>query len=345
MTMAGPAPRQPKGRLVAAALALAGVVFVADLRVAHDVVVPTFYVVVVLFGLRSPRRRFTLAVAAGATLLTALGGAVTPSGGEPWLAVADRSLAIVAIWATALAVVRHKTVESRLSEERRRAEAALRKQQALAQLGEMAAVVAHEVRNPLAGIRATLQVLSTRLPAKDQPTVSSLYARIDALNEMTESLLLFSRPRAPRLEPLALTPLLREAAGLLRGDGRWARVQVELSGEDACVHADPLLLRGVFLNVLLNAAQAMGGSGTVRVRIASADGWCRVSITDAGPGIPAKVLERVFEPFFTTKHRGTGLGLAVVRRQVEAHGGEVTIACPPDGGTVVTVTLPLSAAG
>ncbi|HSB61380.1 MAG TPA: PAS domain-containing protein [Vicinamibacteria bacterium] len=565
--------RRPAGRLVPAALVVAGVIFVTDLRVAPEVAVPTFYVVVVLFGLWSPRRRLTVALAAGVTLLTVLGAAVAPGGAGPRRDAVNRALAVVAIWATALAVVRHKTAERRLHDERRqgesyleiaavaivaldaegrvvlvnprgcellgrdphevlgepwierfvpeshrgqaravfqgllagalepghsfehpvvtrgggerlvvwrstlrrdatgrvsgtlssgedvtarrraetllervldsaplallaidrsgtltlaegkelermgfppaalrgetafdrfrelpwlveplrralagesaamagelgasshevhgtplrdaagevvgavavsldvtkrtRAEAALRKREALAQLGEMAAVVAHEVRNPLAGIRATLQVLATRLPAKDQPTVASLYARIDALNAMTESLLLFSRPRAPRPEPLSLPPLLREAAGLLRGDGRWSGVQVEVSGDEVRVQADPLLLRGVFLNLFLNAAQATGGSGTIRASIETAGGSCRVSIADAGPGIPADVLERVFEPFFTTRHRGTGLGLAMVRRQVEAHGGEATIGCPPEGGTIVTLTLPLASA-
>ena len=225
--------------------------------------------------------------------------------------------------------------------ERVRAEAALRRQQTLAQLGGLAAMVAHEVRNPLAGIRATIQILSKRLPAADQATVKALFSRIDALNDMTEDLLLFARPRALQLAALSLKPLLREAAELLTRDERWSAIVVEIEGDDAAASADALVLRGVFLNLLLNAAEAMGGSGTIRVSVAVSGSTCRVSIRDTGPGIPAEARERIFEPFFTTKHRGTGLGLPIVRRQVELHGGEVSVDCPPDGGTIVTVLLPL----
>ncbi len=235
------------------------------------------------------------------------------------------------------------TTERRKAEaERRRAEATLHQQQTLARLGELAAVVAHEVRNPLAGIRATIQVLSKRLPPSDQATVKALFTRIDALNEMTEDLLLFARPRPLQLAALPLKPLLRDAIGLLTRDKRWSSTQVQVEGDDACARADALALRGVFLNLLLNAAEAMGGAGTVRVSIETSDAVCRISIRDGGPGVPAELRQRIFEPFFTTKHRGTGLGLAIVRRQVELHSGEISIACPPDRGTIVTVVLPLA---
>jgi len=224
--------------------------------------------------------------------------------------------------------------------ERAHAEATLRRQQTLAQLGELAAVVAHEVRNPLAGIRATIQVLSKKLPPTEEATVKALFARIDALNEMTEDLLLFARPRPLQLAALPLEPLLREAAGLLTRDRRWSSTVVDIAADEACARADRLVLRGVFLNLLLNAAEAMSGAGTIRVSIAASGSTCRVSIRDSGPGIPTELRERIFEPFFTTKHRGTGLGLAIVRRQAELHGGEVSVSCPPDGGTTVTVTLP-----
>ena len=228
--------------------------------------------------------------------------------------------------------------------ERSRAEADLRRQQTLAKLGELAAVVAHEVRNPLAGIRATIQVLASRLPGSDQPTVKALFARIDALNAMTEDLLLFARPRPLRLAPLPIKDLLREAADLLAGESKPSGVAVAISGDGARVRGDGPVLRGVFLNLLLNAAQAMGGRGTIGVSVEAGEGTCRVSICDSGPGIAAELRERIFEPFFTTKHRGTGLGLAIVRRQVEMHGGEISVACPPEGGTTITVVLRLEPA-
>ena len=109
------------------------------------------------------------------------------------------------------------------------------------------------------------------------------------------------------------------------------------------IQADAEQLQTVFLNLFLNAAQASGTSSDVRVAIAKEDGVCRVAITDRGPGIPADMRDRIFEPFFTTKHRGTGLGLPTARRVIERHHGTIEFACPPGGGTTVTVTLPVNA--
>jgi signal transduction histidine kinase len=99
-------------------------------------------------------------------------------------------------------------------------------------------------------------------------------------------------------------------------------------------------LRTVFLNLLLNAAQAQGSTGVIRVNVAEMGDAATVSIADQGPGMPPAVREKVFEPFFTTKHRGTGLGLPTARRVVERHQGTLDLQCPPAGGTVATVTLP-----
>jgi signal transduction histidine kinase len=206
----------------------------------------------------------------------------------------------------------------------------------------MAAVVAHEVRNPLAGIKGAIQVIGGRLPADAplRPVVAEIVGRIDALSEVTEELLLFSRPRAPRFEAVELLPLLREAGGLLRADHRFPEIRVEVDGWPGTVRGDPGLLRQVFQNLLLNAAQAVDGRGTVRVRAERGNGSALVSVRDDGPGIPETLRARVFDPFVTTRHRGTGLGLALVKRVVEAHEGEVGLVCPPDGGTVLTVRLP-----
>ena len=100
-------------------------------------------------------------------------------------------------------------------------------------------------------------------------------------------------------------------------------------------------MRTVFLNLLLNAAQASGPSGRIAVTIAADDLAATIAVADDGPGIPPEVRPRIFEPFFTTKHRGTGLGLPTVRRVVERHRGTVDAECPPAGGTIVTVTLPM----
>lgn len=221
-------------------------------------------------------------------------------------------------------------------------EAALREQTALAHLGQMAAVIAHEVKNPLAAIRGAIQVVGSRLPAdgREAPVLKEVVARIDALNELVQDLLLFARPPELRRAPVEIAPLLARTAELLAKDPRFAGVRVEVSGGGPPLLADPRLLQVVLENLLLNAAQAMPQGGTIHAAVAATNGEQRVTIADEGPGIPAEQMAEVFRPFFTTRARGTGLGLPTVKRLVEAHGGSVTLDCPPEGGTRVTVRLP-----
>jgi two-component system CheB/CheR fusion protein len=227
--------------------------------------------------------------------------------------------------------------------ERKRSEAQLREQTALARLGEMAAVVAHEVKNPLAGIRGALQVIGGRMAegSRDRAIVGDVVARLDALNEIVHDLLVFARPREPKLSPVPLAELLEDTAALVRKDPAHAGVEIAITGHRPTIQADPEQLQTVFLNLLLNAAQASGSTGGVRITIGTVNASCSVSIADQGPGIPEDVRDRIFEPFFTTKHRGTGLGLPTARRVVERHRGSIEVICPPSGGTVVSVTLPL----
>ncbi|MCZ6671073.1 MAG: ATP-binding protein [Acidobacteria bacterium] len=100
-------------------------------------------------------------------------------------------------------------------------------------------------------------------------------------------------------------------------------------------------MKNLFLNLILNAAQAMGGRGRIDLAVASIDGHCRVNVRDHGPGIPLEVRDRIFEPFFTTRDEGTGLGLAIARKVVEAHGGEISAGSTDEGGAVIGVRLPL----
>ena len=226
--------------------------------------------------------------------------------------------------------------------ERKRSEALLQEQAALARLGEMAAVVAHEVKNPLAGIRGALEVIGGRMPpaSRDRAVLGDIVGRIDSLNDTVHDLLVFARPREPRLAPVPLVHLLEATAALLKRDPAHATTQVDIAGETPIVEVDAEQLQTVLLNLLLNAAQAAGAGGRVRAEISSDNGLCRVAIADNGPGIPAEIRERIFEPFFTTKHRGTGLGLPTAKRVVERHQGTITIDCPAEGGTIVTLILP-----
>jgi PAS domain S-box-containing protein len=228
---------------------------------------------------------------------------------------------------------------------RKEAEDRLAQQAALARLGEMAAVVAHEVRNPLAGIKGVLQVLMGRRPTADPDAtvMRDVVARIDALGDLINDLMLFARPRPPQASAVPLRPLLIEAASLLRRDPVAPAIEVTIDGPDVTLTADAELLRAAVLNLFLNAAQAMGGTGQIAVTIRRRDDWCTVEVRDSGPGIPAEIRDRVFEPFFTTKARGGGLGLPIARRTAELHHGTLTLDCPEQGGSVFTFTLPMNA--
>jgi PAS domain S-box-containing protein len=226
--------------------------------------------------------------------------------------------------------------------ERKRSEAALREQTALVQLGKMAAVVAHEVRNPLAGIRGAMQVLGRRVPeaSAEQGVIVEVIKRIDTLNEIVHDLLQFARPHQPVLETFAASSLVAGTISLLREDPRFVDVALDVAIGDATLLGDLEQLKLVLLNLLINAAQAMQGRGVIQLSAGTVKDWHELRIIDQGPGIPPEVREHLFEPFFTTKHRGTGLGLATARRILEGHRGTIEFECPPGGGTTVIVRLP-----
>jgi PAS domain S-box-containing protein len=228
-----------------------------------------------------------------------------------------------------------------------RIEEQLREQTSLARLGEMAAVIAHEVKNPLAGVRGAIQVIGTRLPkdGKDALIVKEIVSRIDTLNELMKDLLLFARPPQPKPASIDVGTLVTATAELLCSDPALRDVRVRVDGTVPRIMADPDLLKIVFVNLLVNGAHAMKGQGTIWVSLTSMADACRIAFADEGPGIPSDVREKIFMPFFTTKSRGSGLGLPTAKRLVEAHRGEISIACPTAGGTIVTVELPATGAG
>jgi PAS domain S-box-containing protein len=225
-------------------------------------------------------------------------------------------------------------------------EGQLREQAALAKLGEMAAVIAHEVKNPLAGIRGAIQVLGDQLSGdgKKAQVLKEIVSRIDALDQMMKDLLLFARPPKPRHAPTDLVPLVTTTAHLLSEDPALKEVDVEVEGSAPTISADPDMLRIVFQNLLINGAHAMHGKGRIRVAIGAVDSRCQIAFIDSGPGIPTEIREKIFTPFFTTKTRGSGLGLPTAKRLIEAHNGQIAIDCPPAGGTAVVIRLPISAA-
>ena len=231
--------------------------------------------------------------------------------------------------------------------ERVRMEKTLVEQASLARLGEMAAVVAHEVKNPLAGIGGALQVIAEQLPrgSSGRDMVEEILERLDALNDTVNDLLLFARPRLPSKEPVPVLSLIEDTIALMRSDPSYRNVTFRVSGEDVVVQAEAELLKPALMNVLINAAQAVGSGGQVVVEVASSNGTCSIFVQDNGPGISPELREKVFEPFFSTKHRGTGLGLPITKRIIEVHGGEISMSCPSSGGTSVSIRLPVLQVG
>jgi len=226
--------------------------------------------------------------------------------------------------------------------QRKAMEQQLTDQAALAQLGEFAAVVAHEVRNPLAGVKGSLQVLRSR-PATDpddRRVIEAMISRLDALNNKVEDILRFARPRSPMLEPVELRPIIVDASASAEAAGNGSCSRIVVPDTAAVVRADREMLRAVLLNLLMNACQA-GSSDPIEVLVSQQNGACHIDIADRGAGFGGVDPERLFQAFHTTKKSGTGLGLAIVRRLVSLQGGTVVLLAREGRGAIARVTLPV----
>lgn len=224
-------------------------------------------------------------------------------------------------------------------------EAQVRRSERLADLGRVAAGLAHELRNPLASMAGSVELLSGSegLRPEDQRLMAIVLKEAARLEQLVARFLDYSRPSPPRLAPCDLAQVAAEVAAVFAADPSAARVRLERTLEPVTVHCDPDQLRQVLWNLLLNAAQALQeqGGGTIRLRCVPEEGQGgRLEVEDDGPGIAPEDRARLFTPFFTTKSGGTGLGLATVHRIVEAHGGTVEAAPVEPRGIRFTVRLP-----
>lgn len=225
--------------------------------------------------------------------------------------------------------------------DQRRTEAELARSRALAAVGEMAAKLAHEVKNPLAGIYAAVQVLARDLDRADprRAIFDEIGAEVRRVDQTVIDLLRFSRPVPPRLRPTALSALARDVLEPLRRAHPSVELALDVS-DDLVVSVDERMIGQALENLVANALQAVEGRGTrVLVTARREDGGVAIEVRDDGPGIPPARREEVFEPFFTTKTRGTGLGLPIARKNAEAHGGSLELDDAPEGGARFTLRL------
>ncbi|MBI4609260.1 MAG: hypothetical protein HY726_09635 [Candidatus Rokubacteria bacterium] len=256
------------------------------------------------------------------------------------------ALAVLAAGALGLAVIFY--IQHRHLKEVRALEDEMGRRERLATLGNMAAAVAHEIRNPLNVISVGLQ----RLRAEFRPaTEAGEYGRFVALmedevarlNRTVEEFLSLARPLPLKPERLRISELLTELGTLVEGEARTAGVRLVLSVPPDLppIAADRDYLKRVVLNLLLNGLQAMPEGGTLSLEARATGDTLTLTVTDTGAGIPPESLPRIFDPYFTTKTKGLGLGLAIARRIVEAHGGQIEVESRPERGSLFRVLLPL----
>jgi signal transduction histidine kinase len=236
-------------------------------------------------------------------------------------------------------------------EELERAQDELIRQEKLASMGELAMLVAHEVRNPLGVVFNVVSQLRKHIPAETNgaPLLRILEEEANRLDRIVKDFLDFGRPTVPQLRAIELEALLASAVDLTNRSLPSSKVswRIVLGADIGVLEADEHLLSEALVNVLINAAEAQSAEGTVWIkgvrRKVGAHEQVQLTIEDEGAS-RVDVGDRVFEPFFTTKAFGTGLGLTIVKRTVEAHGGSVQLAAREGGGTIVTIVLPLGPA-
>jgi signal transduction histidine kinase len=219
-------------------------------------------------------------------------------------------------------------------------------------LGEMAGGLAHEIKNPLAGIKASMEVLSgdQSVSSENRMVLVKVIEQIRKIEVLLKSLLNFARPPKPQFLLVDLNSVIDSTVGLAERhpalssrDGNQVVIMKDFDSRLPDIMADPLQLQQVFLNLLLNSADAMleGGTITIQTSLAAEGKSVSIKMIDTGHGIEEAAIEKIFQPFFTTKAHGTGLGLAITKGLIEQHAGDIRVENNPDRGVSFTITLPV----
>lgn len=229
-----------------------------------------------------------------------------------------------------------------------RIEEQLRRAERLSALGELSAILAHEIRNPLASIRGTAEILMEEgTPAASRGEfLEILVKESDRLNRVVEDFLRMARPEPTTKRGCDLNEELGNMVTLLSAQAKAEGVELrQVRGEVPELVADPEKLRQAFMNIMLNGIQAASAGGVVEVATSfqAGKGLVEIRFTDSGPGIAPEAIDKIFEPFFTTKGSGTGLGLPITRKIVEGHGGTLEVESRPGEGATFKVLLPVAA--
>ncbi len=234
-----------------------------------------------------------------------------------------------------------------LLESKHAMERQLRQADRLASLGVLSASLAHEIGNPLAGMKTAIQIQlrDPDLPAPTRELLDALHVEVDRLAGILAHVTGLVAPAPDLPAQVTVGDVYRRVAFLVEREARRKGQELRLQGDAAedTIRIDPHRLEQVLLNLLMNALQAATCEGAVTVRVTEGDGHLVVEVMDTGPGIPPAVRDHVFDPFFTTRPDGTGLGLPIVRQLVQELGGDMTLACPEEGGTLVRIRLPRDA--
>jgi signal transduction histidine kinase len=265
-------------------------------------------------------------------------------------------LAMVAILANTLAEdlrdqseKNRRTAEelARANEQLQKAEEAMRRSDRLAALGQLSAGLAHELRNPLGTIKASAEMLQRSVASENEVAreVSGFIAsEVDRTNSLITRFLDFARPLELRLDKADLAQTLDRAVAAAERESARVAIYKNFDPEIPPFPFDAELLERVFFNLIVNASQATQPGGAVTVKTRAADGNVEVAVIDRGSGIEPKNLDNIFNPFFTTKPQGVGLGLAIVSKIVDQHGGKIAVESEPGKGSVFHVFLPIAGA-
>jgi len=216
------------------------------------------------------------------------------------------------------------------------------RRQRLEAMGEVAAKVAHEIRNPLGSMKLYAELLESRLSRANDAESLSLLEKVQSglgcVERIVSDFLSFAAPARPRLGPVMLKPVIAEVEKFAVTPGVSLSFKTDVP-EGLVVLGDAGMLRQAFLNLALNAAQAMPDGGAISLAARAEGDAVVVTVRDTGPGIPPDLMERIFDPFFTTRQKGSGLGLAIVSSIIALHGGTISAGAAPGGGAVFTIRL------